>query len=36
MVFGGTIGTPQVDLGALAQYIKLTITNLGGEIWLWS
>ncbi len=28
MVFGGTTGTPLVDLGALAQYIKPTITNL--------
>ncbi len=31
MVFGGTTGTPLVDLGALAQYIKPTITNLGCE-----
>ncbi len=32
MVFGGTTGTPLVDLGALAQYIKPTITNLGVKI----
>ncbi len=32
MVFGGTTGTPLVDLGALSQYIKPTITNLGVKI----
>ncbi len=32
MVFGGTTGTSLVDLGALAQYIKPTITNLGVKI----
>ncbi len=32
MVFGGTTGTPLVDLGALAQYIKPNITNLGVKI----
>ncbi len=29
MVFGGTSGTSLVNLGALVQYIKPTITNLG-------
>ncbi len=32
MVFGGNTGTPLVDLSALAQYIKPTITNLGVKI----
>ncbi len=32
MVFGRTTGTSLVDLGALAQYIKPTITNLGVKI----
>ncbi len=32
MVFGGSTGTPLVDLGALAQYIKPTLTNLGVKI----
>ncbi len=32
MVFSGTTGTPLVDLGALSQYIKPTITNLGVKI----
>ncbi len=30
--FGRTTGTSLVDLGALAQYIKPTITNLGVKI----
>ncbi len=32
MVFCGNTGTPLVDLSALAQYIKPTITNLGVKI----
>uniref|UniRef100_A0A8C2EP51 Reverse transcriptase domain-containing protein n=1 Tax=Cyprinus carpio TaxID=7962 RepID=A0A8C2EP51_CYPCA len=32
MVFGGTTGTPPVDLGSLAPYIKPSITNLGVKV----
>ena len=32
MVFGGTTGTPPVDLGSLAQYNKPNITNLGFKV----
>lgn len=32
MVFGGTTGAPQVDLGCLAPFLKHTTTNLGVKI----
>lgn len=32
MVFGGTTGTPPVDLGSLAPFIKPSITNLGVKV----
>ena len=32
MVFGSATGTPPVDLGSLAQYIKPNITNLGYKV----
>jgi len=32
MVFGGTTGTPLVDLGFLAPVVKPIITNLGFKV----